>query len=183
VSLEDIFIPDKVETLCEDAFYDCINLQSFYFSPFSNLKKIEFDAFYNCISLKNVFLPDNLNKIEHNTFFNCNNLYSVTFLKTYHCCYSLEQFKNKELSIAPNAFSECKKLTFLNLGEKYLEGKPLFENELTDEGIGLNDVRMFEDSTEFLILTGKMAREKSEIFYFINKAISKFGGECFYIQI
>ena len=69
---EEIILPEGLETLGNEAFYENTNLKRIAFP--STLKSIGGSAFYNCSQLTNVSLPTSLQRIEGSTFQGCTSL-------------------------------------------------------------------------------------------------------------
>ena len=70
--IEEIYLPDTVEIIESDAFFECKNLKSFN-SP-KSLKVIERSAFYFCVNLKKVNLEEELKIIGSSAFGCCKSL-------------------------------------------------------------------------------------------------------------
>ena len=73
--LEEITIPDSVESIENGAFSDCKNLKKIKLSK--NLKKIESTTFWSCISLEEITIPDSVVQMD-NCFGGCTSLAKIT---------------------------------------------------------------------------------------------------------
>ena len=67
---------DRVVTVGDHAFYDCLSLKSVVFPD--SLRAIGVMAFSDCVNLEHIVLPDGLEKIRIRAFYNCACLKSVT---------------------------------------------------------------------------------------------------------
>lgn len=66
-------MPNNLEIIKCDAFFNCEKLESIWISP--NVKKIERYAFRSCINLKTLFIDKKMfDKAERGIFPNCPNL-------------------------------------------------------------------------------------------------------------
>ena len=97
--LEEIYIPDTITVIGNNAFSSCTKLEQINFS--NKLTKIESYGFYGCTSLKKITLPDSINSIENNIFQNCTSLIEV-------------HLSNILKEIPVSSFEGCKKLTTIN---------------------------------------------------------------------
>lgn len=98
--LQEIIIPDSVESIGGQAFYGCINLTSVKLP--SKLKKIEQRTFGDCRVLKNINIPETVTEIGEIAFGGCLSLKDVKLPK-------------KLLSIGWYGFGNCKSLTSITL--------------------------------------------------------------------
>ena len=73
--LQEIIVPDSVETIGEGAFMFCRNLTSVKLPK--HLKTIERYTFYSCPALLSVTIPDDVDSIKEKAFLNCKNLNEV----------------------------------------------------------------------------------------------------------
>ena len=101
-SLENITLPEGLQTIGEYAFYDCAALESATFPE--GLKFISDYAFNNCTSLASATFPEGLQTIGDYAFNGCTSLSSVTLLEGLH-------------SIGSNAFRECTALASVTFPE------------------------------------------------------------------
>ena len=77
-TLKEFTVPSSVESIGEEAFYDCACVKSLVFEEGSMLQSIGKNAFHWNAGLTSVELPEGLKTIEDNAFFNCTNMESVT---------------------------------------------------------------------------------------------------------
>jgi hypothetical protein len=63
-SLQSIFIPYSVVTICNRSFQFCSSLSLLVFKFGSQLNRIEAKSFYGCLSLKSIFLPASVEMID-----------------------------------------------------------------------------------------------------------------------
>ena len=75
--IEELTLPESVETIGNNAFRDCTGLLRINLS--SNLKSIGVSAFENCKSLTSITLPKSLKVIREYAFQECTGLQSVVF--------------------------------------------------------------------------------------------------------
>ena len=101
-SLENITLPEGLQTIGRGAFYDCATLASATFPE--GLKFISDYAFNNCTSLASATFPEGLQTIGDYAFNGCTSLASVTLLEGLH-------------SIGSNAFRECTALASVTFPE------------------------------------------------------------------
>lgn len=87
------------ESVGNDAFYDCNNLESV---EFVGVKSIGDNAFYYCTSLANVTIPDSVTSIGDRSFRGCQSLTTITI-------------PDSVTSIADGAFNSCSALTSITL--------------------------------------------------------------------
>lgn len=81
-NIEEIILPDAVNTIGRYAFWGCTNLKSVTFSK--NIISIDSTAFYNCKSLEEVDLPESLRYIRSYAFAECSSLKSITIRSEMH---------------------------------------------------------------------------------------------------
>ena len=119
-TLKRVMIPESVVVIKEDAFQECVALNSVNLPK--NLQQLEENAFYQCESLKTikipktlkilsnacfahtdlkeVFIPKSIHKIDDSAFAGCKKLKKITFEKN-----------SKLESIGMQAFISCDSLT------------------------------------------------------------------------
>jgi len=117
-AIESIIIPESIESLAPDVFYNCRNLTDVQLPQ--TLNSIEPYAFGNCSSLEEITIPDSVERIEYSAFISCENLKSIklpskiTYIEfnTFSYCYSLEEIviPNAVEYIGITAFSDCHNL-------------------------------------------------------------------------
>lgn len=93
--IEDLEIPNGVETIADCLFYGWTNLKSVKMS--GSVTDIGAQAFNSCSNLKNVVLNDGLTSLKASTFENCGSLSSIVILEGI-------------VSIGNYAFGDCKNL-------------------------------------------------------------------------
>lgn len=71
-SLKRYKVPEGVEIICDEAFYNCESLEEIILP--SSLKKIGNMAFGYCENLESIEIPEGIKKIEHSTFCGCSSL-------------------------------------------------------------------------------------------------------------
>lgn len=134
-NIKEITIPDSVKTIECNAFNNCKNLSKI---NLGNINSISFDAFKNCISLKEIKIPKTLKKGSISPIFGgCTNLTSIVFeegltvIPSYLCAdTNVEEITipDSVKTIEYNAFSNCKKLNKVDLGNVESLSFCLFEN-------------------------------------------------------
>lgn len=119
-------LPDSVTKIGERAFADCVKLTSFRIPE--KVTSIEPYTFYNCYTVKEITLPDGITSIERGAFFNCAKLTGVILpenLKTierdgfYNC------FELRKITL-PDTLEHIGIKTFdgcFNLDEIYFKGE------------------------------------------------------------
>lgn len=122
-------IPDNVQNIGYQAFYDCSNLE--HIDIPKSVKNIGEEAFAKCDDLKSINLSENLEEIDEQAFNGCSNLQSidipdtVTYIGAFAFweCSSLEQvILSKNLSIiGSSAFNGCSNLRNITIPEKVTE--------------------------------------------------------------
>jgi len=115
--IQEIFLPESIVSLGDDAFFNCKKLENVHFAPNSSLTTIGEYAFNSCEALTSVVLPKSVKNLKDCAFFNAKALESVTF----------EEGSQLE-SIGESCFYNCSSLTTL----KFSEG-----TELKSIGYGL----------------------------------------------
>ena len=93
-------IPDSVKSIGDNAFSNCINLESVIIPD--SVVSIGSCAFANCKSIRKIVVPNSVKIIESNTFSDCSNLESVVI-------------PDSVVSIGDCAFNECKSLKNMTL--------------------------------------------------------------------
>ena len=79
-SLREIFLPEGVTTIHQDAFTSCSNLEKIVLP--STLERIDRGAFYDCRSLHNITLPANVKVLGEYLFYECPSLQEIRVLAT-----------------------------------------------------------------------------------------------------
>jgi hypothetical protein len=80
-NFERVLIPASVESIGNEAFSGCVNLEKVFFKDGSNLTCLGARAFESCYKLETIFLPHSLEFIHDAAFLNCKNLKKVFFEK------------------------------------------------------------------------------------------------------
>ena len=75
-NIEEIIIPDSVETIDSHVFEGCKSLKKVILS--SSMKKIPMHAFTSCESLTLIVIPESIEKIDFGAFFYCKSLETIT---------------------------------------------------------------------------------------------------------
>ena len=70
-------IPSSVTSIGNKAFMSCKKLENVTFGVNSKLESIEEDAFYDCTSLKSIIIPNNVMVINERAFYGCTSLKSI----------------------------------------------------------------------------------------------------------
>ena len=99
-ALQQIIIPNSVETIWPCAFLRCYSLKQVIFAApgSSKLTTISIGAFFQCYALEWIKVPFSVDFIQDTAFYSCRNLLSF-------------QFPDKDsIEISPPAFRDCKSL-------------------------------------------------------------------------
>jgi hypothetical protein len=94
-TLTEIVIPEGVEILRHQAFYQCSELRKVTLP--ASLKEIEWGAFSNCEKIPSIEIPDNVSVIGKGAFSDCVNLVNIKMPKNL-------------VKIAEGTFSRCRRL-------------------------------------------------------------------------
>jgi hypothetical protein len=118
-----IFESDKIRSIGHDCFNGCINLEEIEIPDSVNY--IGYQAFYNCKKLKKVKLGKNLDSLNHSMFQDCINLEEIEIpsnIKVIHkdvfySCKKLTKVKLNEglLRIDTNSFKDCTNLNEISI--------------------------------------------------------------------
>ena len=122
-NLIEIFIPDSVKKIGDEAFYNCDSLTSITLGK--NITDIGSGAFYSCSNLTSITIPDSVTSIGSGAFSGCTALTSivipdgVTSIEgyTFSGCAALTSITipNSVTSIEGYAFSGCTALTSITI--------------------------------------------------------------------
>lgn len=119
-NIKSVTIPESVEAIGEDTFYNCTALESVQIGE--NVKGIGEYAFGKCTALKEITLPQSFEYIGKKAFYNCSALTDVTVNgnvsrvkeETFSGCSALKSVNfaaNCVERIDKNAFTGCKELS------------------------------------------------------------------------
>ena len=100
--LEEVYLPDNIESIGISGFLDCRSLRSVRFSQ--RLSQISDYGFAHCTSLDNVVFPASMTSIAANSFYNCTSLKKL-------------DLGNNLLIIGPSAFKNCSALEGITIPE------------------------------------------------------------------
>jgi uncharacterized protein YjdB len=124
-SLDNVSLPNSVNTIHSNAFRDCISLKKLQLS--SSLTTIGANAFENCTALPTLNMPDKLSTVDDYAFNNCTSLTTIVFSPalykinkyTFANCTSLPkiQLPEKLSFIDEFAFTNCTSLASAYLPE------------------------------------------------------------------
>ena len=122
--IEQIIIPNSIQTIGDNAFYRCVSLKDIVLPK--GVLSIGEAAFYGCTSLNEIYISKNVTVIEKETFYNCTSLewvdceYGCDFSKigdyAFYNCISLKQASllnannTGRLTIGSYAFYNCTSL-------------------------------------------------------------------------
>lgn len=101
-NLQNIKIPENVNSLGYSCFSDCENLKFVEFSPKSNIIFLSIFLFQNCKKLENINLPSTISMLGNNCFENCINLKQLVL-------------PDNLAIIGSSCFENCKSLTEIKL--------------------------------------------------------------------
>lgn len=134
--LEEITIPDTVETIGHCAFLKCEKLKKVTFPK--NLKEIEENAFWKCSSLEKAILPEGLESIEGGAFEECSALAEVFLPQTIAKC-------------GKNIFNEdtsLKKITFEEGTTTIFGADPVYNKDGIFGGCGVEEIYLPDSVTK-----------------------------------
>lgn len=127
--LKEVIFPDTIETIDEDAFAYCHELESLDLPD--GVSEIGRNAFQSCIKLSSVHLPENLRRIDDGTFNDCRVLETLTLPQklasigdnAFYGCHNLTELSLPDCleTIGANAFTYCESLTELHLPDTLSE--------------------------------------------------------------
>ena len=93
--IQQVSIPNNVETICDECFSECKSLLHVTFGGSSSLKQIGRRAFYRC-GVREIHIPDSVEELYEACFCDCRSLSRVTF----------GEFSSLKL-IGKHAFARC----------------------------------------------------------------------------
>ncbi len=121
-SIDELIIPDGVETIGTSAFQNCKNLKTVVFPD--SVKSVEEHAFDGCTSLRSLVLPNSILKLGYNVFLGCTSLEEVvlpgdiTIIDdfSFHCSglYDIV-IPDSVKGIGDLAFSQCESLRAIKI--------------------------------------------------------------------
>jgi len=122
----DVVVPDKVESIADSAFYDCIDLRSVIAR--GSLEKIGRWAFEGCTSMESVTLGSSVKTIGSGAFYDCSALSRIEIpdgvrtveSRTFHGCTGLKKLLLPEslATIGKWAFELCSSLESIRIPGK-----------------------------------------------------------------
>ena len=128
-SLAEFIIPNEIEVIGEEAFYNCKSLASIIIPD--SVKEIESYAFDECYSLVSVVIPDSVKQIDAGAFSDCRSLTSAKLPKSleeldtdiFYKCISLTSIDipNTVKIIKDYAFAWCESLTSITIPKQVEE--------------------------------------------------------------
>ena len=134
-SLEEIQIPDGVVSIKENAFMRCRNLKKVEIP--SSVKFIGNRAFKECQNLENIFIPNSVENLGVRVFSDCERLKEV-------------RLSNSIKEISENAFFRCPNLKSIEIPNSVEKiGKGAFRNCVNLDKISLPNTVKFIDSNAF----------------------------------
>lgn len=133
--IEEIVIPDTVETIGVDAFMNCDSLVKVTFP--TNLKTIEQGAFSGCDVLEKAILPKGLVSLQTDAFIDCVSLCEVFLPNT------IESFGDRIFQNTTN----LKKIVFEEGTARIPGGNPVYENYGIFKYCGVEEITIPESVT------------------------------------
>ncbi len=129
--INDLKIPDNVESINDYAFYGCLNLKSVNIPK--SVTSIGASAFYKCLGLATVSIPNSITSIGNQAFYGCTSLQRVTI-------------PNSVTSLGNSAFFGCTNLSKVSLGNKIGSiGEYTFSRSAITKIVIPNSVRNIEE--------------------------------------
>ena len=165
-------IPDSVESIGYEAFYDCDNLTSITIPD--SVTSIGDNAFDNCDNLTSITIPDSVISIGGWAFGNCKSLTSITI-------------PDSVMSIGDRAFDNCYSLTSVTISDSVTSiGDYAFYNchSLTNITVDSNNAK-YSDIDGILFNKDKTKlicypEGKKDTSYVIPDSVESIGYEAFY---
>ena len=131
--LETIVIPETVETIEIEAFYDCTNLTGVTLSD--SLVSIGTRAFSNCYYISgDLYLPDTLVSISGSAFSNCRSLSGSVIIP------------NSVNYIGGSAFYQCTGITYASIGDVQTNGSHLFDGCKSLTAVSIGNITVIGES-------------------------------------
>jgi hypothetical protein len=145
--LANFVLPTKVTTIVDNAFEDCLALQSANLAPAASvLVTVGDTVFKGCSSLDSVQLPDSLQVLKSGTFMNCTGLETIVFPESV-------------VSMGNSTFKDCttlQNITFStvleSLGHRTFTGCTSLVQVLFPETMTVIGTETFLDTTNVLTL-------------------------------
>ena len=135
-NIKKIIIPDSVESIENNAFFNCTNLTSINIS--NSIKNIKDFAFEWCESLTSINIPDLVEHIEKYAFGHCENLTSINISdsveyignRAFYDCKNLKSITipNSIKYIGYHAFCDCVNLKSIIFKGKMIDQVKSMEN-------------------------------------------------------
>ena len=132
--LEEISIPDSVETIGRYAFYDCDKLKNVTIS--GGTETIGSNAFDSCDKLENIHLSEGLKEIGSGAFGSCKSLTEISIpdgtqkigsSAFYECEYLADvTLPDSIVTLDSSAFGNCTRLTSINYPKEWTKGGQAF---------------------------------------------------------
>ena len=77
-AVKNVIIPSSITEIKNNAFMNCVDLESIMFAQNSKVAKLGGNVFYGCTSIVAVALPDSITEIDYSLFYGCTSLENVT---------------------------------------------------------------------------------------------------------
>lgn len=177
-----IKLPDTIESVKKDAFYNCKNINSITIPK--GVKEIRASAFENCTNLMSISLPEGLTEIRANAFKNNESLSnielpeSLTYLGAgvFSECSSLKEITipEKVIEINGNTFEYCTSLRKVNLHDNIIS----IHGETFVGDINLRKITLPSKITEIKGNTFEGCSSLTSIV--IPEGVTRIGGHAFY---
>ena len=158
-----VTIPDSVESIGEEAFFNCRSLKSVTFGANSKLVSIGNGAFGACTSLTSITIPDSVTSIGNNAFSICTSLTSITIpdsvtnIGSYAlsgCTLTSISIPKSVTSIGEGAFSSCTSLNSIDVEENNANYKSIDGNLYSKDGKKLIQYAIGKSATSYIIPDG-----------------------------
>lgn len=145
--LEELYLPDNIESIGNSGFYKCTLLKSVRFGD--NTYQIGDYGFASCTSLDNVSFPESMTSISSYSFSNCTSLRNLDLGKSLMII-GPSAFQNDTLlgaielpeslyGLGVASFSGCKSIPYIEINGVSSVGKQAFQGCTGLEWVSLND--------------------------------------------